>query len=342
MRTVVTGGCGFIGSHVVDALIAAGHEVVVVDAAARLLNPAAEYRTADILDVESLTAALEGGEAVFHLAAAADVEQVSADPVRALRLNVEGTGNALEAARRVGLNRFVLASTVWVYGAAHEGGGTGPDPSELAEDVPIDLRRSGHLYVATKLAAEMTVHSYRELYGQHFTILRYGIPYGPRMRDALVVAKFVQAALAGEPITIAGEGRQTRNYVYVEDLAAAHVLALSPAAEDETFALEGTTPISVRQIADTVDGLLGPISVRQVPARAGDYAGTRISNAKAKRLLGWSPTTGFTEGVRRYIEWYRASQAQPRSQAPAQAPAQAEAQARPQAQALPQPQAQAG
>ena len=347
MRTVVTGGCGFIGSHVVDALVAAGHEVVVVDAAARVLNPAAEYRTADILDVDALTAALEGGEVVFHLAAAADVEQVAADPVRALRLNVEGTGNALEAARRAGLNRFVLASTVWVYGAAHDGGGgAGPDPGELAEDVPIDLRRSGHLYVATKLAAEMTVHSYRELYGQHYTILRYGIPYGPRMRDALVVAKFVRAALAGEPITIAGEGRQTRNYVYVEDLAAAHVLALSPAAEDETFALEGTTPISVRQIADTVDELLGPITVRQVPARAADYAGTRISNAKAKRLLGWSPTTGFTEGVRRYLDWYRASHGQAPAQTGPQPQAEPQVQAqphpKPQPQVQPQPQPQAG
>ncbi|MEY9933958.1 UDP-glucose 4-epimerase [Catenulispora sp. GP43] len=307
MRTVVTGGCGFIGSHVVDALVEAGHEVVVVDSRISKLNPAAEYRQADILDLAGLTTALDGGEVVFHLAAAADVGQVTDDPVRALRLNVEGTGTTLEAARRVGMNRFVLASTVWVYGAAHtdgEGGGAGL--AELTEDVPFDLRRSGHLYVATKLAAEMAVQSYRELYGQHFTILRYGIPYGPRMRDALVVAKFVQAALAGQPITIAGEGRQTRNYVYVRDLAAAHVLALSPTAEDETIALEGTIPISVRDIADTVDGLLGPITVEHVPARAADYAGTRISNAKAKRLLGWSPTTGFTEGVRRYAEWYRA------------------------------------
>jgi len=303
MRTVVTGGCGFIGSHVVDKLVDAGHEVVVVDNTIRKLNPAAEYRQADILDLDDLTSALEGGEAVFHLAAAADVEQVTADPVWALRLNVDGTGCALEAARRLGLNRFVLASTVWVYGAAHrEVDGTA---AELTEEAPIDLRRSGHLYVATKLAAEMAVQSYRELYGQHFTILRYGIPYGPRMRDALVIAKFVQAALNGEPITIAGEGRQTRNFVYVEDLAAAHVLALSPAGQDETFALEGTAPISIRQIADTVDGLLGPITVRQIPARTADYGGTRISNAKAKRLLGWSPTTGFTEGVRRYIEWYR-------------------------------------
>lgn len=307
MRTVVTGGCGFIGSHVVDQLVEAGHEVVVVDSVVRKLNSAAEYRQADILDLDGLTGALDGGEVVFHLAAAADVNEVTADPVRALRLNVEGTGNALEAARRTGMNRFVLASTVWVYGAAHtEGAGGDADQAELTEDVPFDLRRSGHLYVATKLAAEMAVQSYRELYGQHFTILRYGIPYGPRMRDALVVAKFVQAALTGQPITIAGEGRQTRNYVYVRDLAAAHVLALSPTAEDETIALEGTTPVSVRQIADTVDGLLGPITVETVPARAADYSGTRISNAKAKRLLGWSPTTGFTEGVRRYVEWYRA------------------------------------
>jgi UDP-glucose 4-epimerase len=275
----------------------------VLDAVVRPYNPAAEYRQADILDLPRLTRELEGCEAVFHLAAVADVEQVDADPVRSLRMNVEGTGTVLEAARRAGVNRFVLASTVWVYGAASQ------DPegrdTELTEDAPFDLTRSGHLYVSTKLAAEMAVQSYREMYGQHFTILRYGIPYGPRMRDALVIAKFVQAALAGRPITIAGEGRQTRNFVYVEDLAAAHVLALSPDAQDQTIALEGTTPISIREIADTVDGLLGPITVEHTPARTADYAGSRISNAKAKRLLGWSPTTGFSEGVRNYLEWYQ-------------------------------------
>ena len=266
----------------------------MIDAVIRRLNPAAEYRQVDILDLPRLTEALAGSEAVFHLAAVADVEQVTANPVPALRMNIEGTGCVLEAARRNELNQVVLASTVWVYGAAHA---DAEASGELTEDVPIDLGRSGHLYVASKLAAEMAVHSYRELYGQHFTILRYGIPYGPRMRDQLVVARFVQAALAGRPITIAGDGRQTRNYVYVEDLAAAHVLALSPAAQDQTFALEGTAAISVRDIADTVDGLLGPITIEHTPARTADYAGSLISNAKAKRLLGWSPTTGFAEGV---------------------------------------------
>ncbi|WP_395292723.1 NAD-dependent epimerase/dehydratase family protein [Kitasatospora hibisci] len=305
MRIAVTGGCGFIGSHVVDRLLAAGHEVLAVDTTDQYLNPAAEHARIDVLDLPALTSVLGGSEVVFHLAAMADVERVAADPVRAVRTNIDGTEAVLEAARRSGLSRTVLASTVWVYGAALTENELDSGEQELDEHVPIELEHSGHLYVATKLAAEMLVHSYRELYGQHFTILRYGIPYGPRMRDELVVARFVQAALAGRPITIAGDGRQSRNFVYVEDLADAHVRALSPAAEDQTFALEGSTAISVREIADTVDRLLGPVSIEHIEARAADYAGRRISAAQAKRLLGWSPRTNFADGVRRYADWYR-------------------------------------
>ncbi|ARF82402.1 NAD-dependent epimerase/dehydratase family protein [Kitasatospora aureofaciens] len=311
MRIAVTGGCGFIGSHVVDHLIAAGHEVLSVDTTDKYLNPDAEHARIDILDVPALTSALAGSEVVYHLAAMADVEQVSADPVGAVRANIDGTEAVLEAARRGGLSRTVLASTVWVYGAALTDGQLGGEEEELDEHVPIELEHSGHLYVATKLAAEMLVHSYRELYGQHFTILRFGIPYGPRMRDELVVARFVQAALAGRPITIAGDGRQSRNFVYVEDLADAHVRALSPAAEDRTFALEGSTAVSVRDIAETVDRLFGPVSIEHIDGRKADYTGRRISSAQAKRLLGWSPRTNFADGVRRYADWYRATAAAP-------------------------------
>lgn len=308
MRIAVTGGCGFIGSHVVDRLVAAGHDVLAIDTADKYLNPEAEHARIDVLDLPGLTAALAGSEVVYHLAAMADVDQIRTDPLRAVRVNIDGTATVLEAARRSGLSRTVLASTVWVYGAALGAEDQlGGDEQELDEHVPIELERSGHLYVATKLAAEMLVHSYRELYGLHFTILRYGIPYGPRMRDELVVARFVQAALAGRPITIAGDGRQSRNFVYVEDLADGHVRALSPAAEDQTFALEGSTAVSVRDIADTVDGLLGPVSIEHIEARTADYAGRRISSAQAKRLLGWSPRTNFADGVRRYADWYRAS-----------------------------------
>jgi UDP-glucose 4-epimerase len=296
VRVAVTGGCGFIGSHVVDHLVRAGHDVRVIDKSGQWRNPDAEYRPADIFDDRALAEALAGVDAVYHLAGAADVNEIAADPVAAVRLNVEGVARILEAARRQGCARVLLASTVWVYGAT-------PGARELTEDAPVDLRRAGHVYVSTKLAAELLVHSYREMYGQRFTILRYGIPYGPRMREALVVARFVRAALDGAPITIAGTGHQQRNYVYVEDLADASVRALSPAAVDRTLALEGGTPVSVREIADTVQSLIGPVPVTHVPARTADYPGLTISNGLAKELLGWSPVTSFTEGVRHYLDW---------------------------------------
>jgi UDP-glucose 4-epimerase len=296
MRVAVTGGCGFIGSHVVDQLLRAGHDVVVVDPARGWRNPAADYREADLFDQPDLAAALAGAQAVFHLAGAADVNAVAADPVRAVQLNVEGTARILEAARQGGVDRVLLASTVWVYGATVGQG-------ERTEAAPVDLSRAGHVYVATKLAAEMLVHSYHEMFGQQFTILRYGIPYGPRMRDALVVARFVRAAREGQPITIAGTGEQQRNYVYVEDLADAHVRALAPAAAGQTLALEGGAPVSVREIADTVCSLVRPVRVEHVPARSADYEGIPVSGRLAKELLDWAPVTPFAEGVRRYLDW---------------------------------------
>jgi UDP-glucose 4-epimerase len=296
MRVAVTGGGGFIGSHVVDHLLAAGHEVLVLDVGAQWRNPAAEYRSADVLDSEALADAFAGQQAVFHLAGAADVNDVAADPVQAVRLNVEGTARTLEAARHSGVGRVILASTVWVYGATVGQG-------ERTEDAPVDLRSAGHVYVSTKLAAELLVHSYHDMFGQQFTILRYGIPYGPRMRDALVVARFVRAALDGRPITIAGTGDQQRSYVYVEDLADAHVRALVPAAAGQTLALECGTPVSVREIADTVCSLVRQVPIEHAPARASDYQGESISNALAKELLGWSPVTPFADGVRRYLGW---------------------------------------
>ena len=148
------------------------------------------------------------------------------------------------------------------------------------------------------------------MYGQHFTILRYGIPYGPRMRDVLVVARFVRAALAGTPITIAGTGEQQRNYVFVGDIADAHVRALSPAAADQVLALEGGTPVSVREIADTVRELIRPVPVEYVPARTADYQGVGVSNRRAKEVLDWSPETSFVVGVRRYLDWLTTASAE--------------------------------
>jgi UDP-glucose 4-epimerase len=319
MRVAVTGGSGFIGAHVVERLLDAGHEVRALDLATGGGDTRADHRVVDVLDLDALVAALDGCEAVFHIAGMSNVDLAFADPVGTVRLNVEGTGNVLEAARRGGLRRVLFASTVWVYGAVPENaaaaGADGRGPAEdagdgLSEDAVIELGRAGHVYTSTKLAAELLLHSYRETYGLPFTILRYGIPYGPGMRDELVLARFVARALAGEPLTVAGDGRQFRRYVYVRDLAEAHVRALTePSAENATIALEGAERVSVLDMAEAVRAHFPGIRIEHGPARPGDYRGREISAQRAARLLGWRPTTTFRDGVRQYVEWYRAERA---------------------------------
>jgi len=302
MRVAVTGGSGFVGSHVVEHLLAAGHMALVLDTRPPH-RPDLAFRRVDIADVDGLERAMRGCDAVFHLAAVSDVNTAFADPVAAVAANVTGTTNVWEAARRNDVGRAVLASTVWVYGAAD-----GEEP--LDEAAPFGLARTGHIYTATKLAGELVAHSYQALYGQPFTILRYGIPYGPRMRDDLVIARFVRMALAGDRITVDGDGTQARYYVHVADLAAAHVLALGDAAENHVFNLEGDEPVSVRRIVESLDRIVpGHLEVEYRPARAGDYSARRVANDKARLLLGWEPTTGFEEGLRRYVEWFEVEEA---------------------------------
>jgi UDP-glucose 4-epimerase len=297
MKIAVTGGSGFIGSHVVDRLLDAGHQVTVVDTRPPHRRDVV-YRDADVLDLAGLVRATNGCDAVFHLAAVSNVNDALADPVGTFELNVTGTGRVCEAARRNRVGRVLLASTVWVYTSA-------PGDGPLTEDAPLALAGSGHVYTASKVAAELVVTSFAELYGVPYTILRYGIPFGPRMREELVIPRFVTSARNGTRITIQGDGLQYRNYIYVEDLAGAHVLALGDAGVNEVFNLEGPAPVSIRDVAETARALVNPHTpIEYVAARPGDYAGREISADKARRLLGWEPSTSFEEGMKRYLEWW--------------------------------------
>jgi UDP-glucose 4-epimerase len=298
MRIAVTGGAGFIGSHVVDRLARDGHTIVVVDTRPPH-RPDVEHHHVDILDDTGLLRATEGCDVVFHLAAVSDVNEAVADPVRTTELNVLGTTKVWEAARRNGVRRVVLASTVWVYGTASGSG-------VVTEDAPFDLSRADHVYTSSKLASELVAHNYFSLYGQEFTILRYGIPYGPRMRAALVIPRFVGMALRDETITIDGDGSQFRNYIYVDDLVEAHALVLADGAANEVFNLEGPEPVSVRHLVDCISAVTGrAVNTVSRPARAGDYAGRTVSSQKARDELGWVPAISFDEGLRRYVDWYR-------------------------------------
>jgi UDP-glucose 4-epimerase len=302
MRVLVTGGSGFIGSHVVDALLDAGHEPRIFDhARSRHHDPAeVDTRRGELLDLDELTAAVEGCDAVLHLAAMADVGEEAVDPVHAERVNAHGTLNVLQAARTAEVGRVVYASTIWVYGNGLPGG-------VMDADTPLGEPR--HIYTATKLAGELYCRSYASLYGLETTILRFGIPYGPRARSAAVVPSFVRRALRGEPLTIAGDGRQSRRMVYVEDLAAGVVAGLAPVAANRPYTLVGGETVTVREIPATVRETVGDVDIVHGPARAGDFGGADVSGERAASELGWRAATPFAEGVRRYVAWLAADDA---------------------------------
>ncbi len=304
VRVLVTGGAGFIGSHVVDSLHAHGHEPVIFDLVHSPHHARSDVVTVvgDLADRDTTRRAVRGCDAVIHLAAVADVNDVVADPIRADRINVHGTQMILEAARHEHIARVVYGSTVWVYGDS-------PAEGILDEDSAISL--PSHLYTATKIAGEMYCRSYNELYGGAHTILRFGIPYGPRARPAAVVPAFVLRAQRGEALTIAGDGRQTRQFVYVEDLADGVVAGLAPAAAGRVFNLVGEEETSVRQIADTVREIVAPVPLVHGPERPADVHIGRISGARAAAELGWTAETTFGEGVRRYVDWLAVTNGSP-------------------------------
>lgn len=297
MKCIVTGSSGFIGSHVVRELKASGHDVLQVD---RVGNDA---RHIDICDAESLMKEFKayGPSVVFHIAAVADAREALDNPVKAVNVNVGGTASVLEAARLSGMKRVVIASTCWVANAM--------GPGVLDETQPFLPTGAGHIYTTTKIACEFLAHDFNKLYGLPFTILRYGIPYGPGMWDGLVLKNFLNNAFAGKPLTIFGDGSASRKFVYVDDLARAHVLALQDVAENQVYNLEGMRFVTIKELAERVSKLLGNVEIvyREEPTRIGEFQYFRkvLSNNKAYIELGWEPRIDLEEGIRRTIEWYK-------------------------------------
>jgi len=300
-RVLVTGGAGFIGSHVVDKLAEAGHQPCIFDmVVSPFHDETLDTYVGELRDLAALTDAMRGCDSVMHLAAVADVSQVALDPVFAEDVNARGTLHVLQAARDAGVKRVIYASTIWVYN-----GLTG----EVDETATLPL--PNHLYTATKIAGEMYCSSYAELYGLQFTILRFGIPYGPRARPAAVLPQFVRRALAGEPLTVAGAGQQSRRFVYVEDLADGCVAALAPIAANAIYNLVGDEDTTILDIAQVVSGLVGDVSIVHGPSRVGDFRGAEVSGARASTDLNWTAQTRFATGVGAYLSWYRTQHPEP-------------------------------
>ncbi len=285
-----------------DTLVERGVRVRIFDMVLPTFRSDVEFYQGSLLDLEALQMAIGDVDVIYHLAAVADVKDVYEQPHYSESINVRGTINVLEAVRqrRARRVRVIYGSTTWVYGDT---------PAEIVDEESA-LGAPSHLYTATKIASEYYCQAYSKLYAVPVTILRYGIPYGPRSRDGGVVPIFVRRALNGEPLTLAGDGSQFRQFVYVEDLAEGNVMALQAVAENKVYNLDGRECITIKQIAETVGKFVGDVKIEYTGARPGDFSGKRVSSARAERELGWQPKVSFEDGVGRYLDWFRAREVQ--------------------------------
>ena len=296
MKILVTGGNGFIGRHLIDRLEKSNHDVASYDITKAFKNTVNRIE-ADILDSKELDKATKDIDVVYHLAAVSDVNNAFKDPTTCVKINNIGTLNVLEAARKNNVKRVIFASTVWVYSTSKE--------TRVDENSSINIASSNHIYTSTKIAGELFCHNYNKLYGQDFTILRYGIPYGPGAREALAIPLFIKKALNKEGITIFGDGSQYRNFLWIEDLAEGNILALKDIAKNQTYNLAGEKPIKIHEVASIIKTILGDVEIRHEESRKADFKGKTVSSEKAKSDLGWEAKTSFTEGISKYIEWYK-------------------------------------
>jgi UDP-glucuronate 4-epimerase len=313
MRTLVTGGAGFIGSTLVDRLLADGGAVVAIDnfdpfypEAAKRANLASALRhprfrlvEADIRDREAVGRIMADvrPDAIAHLAAKAGVRPSIEAPAHYVEVNVQGTAHLLEAACRLDpLPRFVYASSSSVYGDR-------PD-APFREFDPVD--RPVSPYAATKKACELMAATFHHLHGLPATGLRLFTAYGPRNRPDLAIAKFAALIERGEPIPMFGDGGTMRDYTFVEDIVDGITRALERCDGLHLYNLGNATPHSLREMIATLGEALGkPVRVRHLPEQPGDVRRTHADISLARAELGYDPKTTLGEGLARFVEWSR-------------------------------------
>ena len=307
MRIVITGGAGFLGSHLSETLVARGHEVVAVDnlvtgrrANVTQLEPSGRFELIehDVTEPFDVDGDVDG---ILHFASAASPVDYLKLPIETLRVGSQGTQNALELAARKGA-RLVFASTSEVYGDPQ----VHPQPETYWGHVnPVGPRG---VYDEAKRYAEALVLAYREARGVDAGIVRIFNTFGPRMRpnDGRAIPNFVRQALAGEPVTVSGDGEQTRSICYVDDLVAAILAMLLETHDPGPVNIGNPHEISMRDLAQWIIELAGSSSTLEFIERpTDDPTVRRPDTTKAQRLLGWSPQVPVETGLQRTIEWFR-------------------------------------
>ena len=313
MNFLVTGGAGFIGSHVCERLLHDGHAVWAFDDLNPFYDPQLKRR--NLRDIQSQAkpfefvhgdlcdcAALEEVfssvpfDQVIHLAARAGVRPSLAEPALYQRVNVEGTVNVLEAARKNGVKKITIASSSSVYGVNSK--------VPFSESDPIFSAISP--YAASKLACESLGHVYHHVYGLDVTMLRLFTVYGPRQRPDLAIRKFTALIQAGQPIPFFGDGSMARDYTYVTDTVSGIIAATQKASGFEIFNLGESQTVTLARLVELLEAALGKKAVidRQ-PTQPGDVPVTFADISKARARLGYSPQIGIEQGVNLFIDWFR-------------------------------------
>src|SRR6266496_1168200 len=310
MRIIVTGGAGFIGSHLVEKLLAAGHEVAILDDFNDFYEP--QIKHANIAgvakDVTMYHVDLRDGAAVrnlfrkekfdtiAHLAARAGVRPSIQQPQLYYDTNVAGTLHLLEAARASGIERFIFASSSSVYGAVKR------VPFSEAERLTQTLSP----YAATKIGGEFLCSTYSHLYKLRIVALRYFTVYGARQRPDLAIHHFTRKIHAGEPIDQFGDGTTRRDYTYIDDIIHGTMAALKyEGAMFDIFNLGENDTIQLKDLIAAIEKALGKkAKINQLPEQPGDMPLTCADISKAQKLLGYKPTTRLSDGLPRFIEWF--------------------------------------
>ncbi|HOH49760.1 MAG TPA: GDP-mannose 4,6-dehydratase [Candidatus Hydrogenedentes bacterium] len=311
-RVLVTGAAGFIGSHLTDALLARGDEVLGLDEfndyydpavkrgnlAGALAKPGFALVEADICDEAALRAAFERfrPEVVVHLAARAGVRPSLQDPNLYHRVNVVGGQHILDACRDFGPSHLVFASSSSVYG--------GSTAVPFTEDDPV--MRPISPYAATKRMNELQAHVYSHLYGLHVTMLRFFTVYGPRQRPDMAIHKFTRNLLRGEPIPVFGDGSTRRDYTYIDDIVQGLLGCVDTPLRYEILNLGESRTTTLAELVEMVARHAGrPPVIDRRPAQPGDVEITYADISRARRLVGYAPRFEMDEGIRRFVAWYR-------------------------------------
>ena len=277
---LVTGGSGFIGSHVVDSLVKRNYKVTILD----LVKPKRKdikFIKGDLLNYNLINEAVKKNNLIFHLAAVSDINKVKTIPLKTISTNIIGTTNLLEASRKVNIKKFIFASTYY------------------------SSSNAGNLYTTSKKASELIIKNYNLLYGLNYTILRYPTAYGPRNREVDAVSIFVKKALKNLTLVIQGNGQQKRNYLYAEDLAEGSMVALKKKLKNKTITLASNQNIKMIHLAKKIIKLTkskSKIKYSRKRKRIDDFTSNFISNSKIYDFIGWKPKFSLNSGLSDYIK----------------------------------------